>query len=77
MATEAEAFLMLGDLDRAETMYRRAKAMTDSPREIDSMYTQAIRVATRVFGRNGAIRIESLFGLHAAAPDTPAPVNTS
>lgn len=66
-ATEAEAFLMLGDLDGAETLYRRAKAMTDSPREIDSMYTQAVRVATRIFSKKGAIRIETVFGLDAAA----------
>lgn len=72
-ATEAEALLMLGDLNGAETLYRRAKAMTDSPREIDSMYMQAIRVATRVFGKQGAVRIEGLFGLNAAAADNAAP----
>ena len=64
-ATEAEAFLMLGDLDGAENLYRRAKAMTASPREIDSMYGQAIRVATRMFGQEGANRIERVFGLRA------------
>jgi pimeloyl-ACP methyl ester carboxylesterase len=61
-ATEAEAFLMLGDLDGAENLYRRAKALTESPRELDSMYGQAVRVATRMFGKKGADRIEQIFG---------------
>jgi pimeloyl-ACP methyl ester carboxylesterase len=60
-ATEAEASLMLGDLDGAENLYRRAKALTGSPREIDSMYAQAVRVATRKFGKEGASRIEKVF----------------
>ena len=34
-ATEAEASLMLGDLDGAEALYRRAAALTGSPREIE------------------------------------------
>jgi len=64
-ATEAEAFLMLGDLDGAEALYRRAVALTGSPREIDSMYAQAIRVATRKFDKEGANRIEKVFGLRS------------
>jgi pimeloyl-ACP methyl ester carboxylesterase len=69
-ATEAESFLMLRNLDGAETLYRRAKALTDSPREIDSMCMQAIRVAQRIFGRPGAARIEAVFGL-SGAPAAP------
>lgn len=67
LATEGEAHLMVGDLDQAEMLYSRAIALTGSPREIDSMYSQAIRVATRVFGSNGADRIERLFGLEAVS----------
>jgi pimeloyl-ACP methyl ester carboxylesterase len=76
-ATEAEAFLMLGNLDGAETLYRRAKALTDSPREIDSMYMQAVRVANRVFGKRGAARIEAVFGLGGDAPAAPNVIGTS
>lgn len=62
LATEGEAALILGNLERAEMFYRRAIEKTSSPREIDSMYNQAIRVATRVFRAKGARKIEQLFG---------------
>ena len=73
VATEAEAFLMRNDLDGAESLYRRAKVLTASPRELDSMYAQAVRVATHVFREEGALRIERLFGIDAAAPNAQAP----
>ena len=56
---------MLGDLDGAEALYRRAAALTASPREMNSMYAQAIRAATRKFGKEGANRIEKVFGLRS------------
>lgn len=60
-ATEGEANLLLGQIEIACEHYKRAIAMVQSPREVDSMYSQAIRVATRMFGKAGADRIESLF----------------
>lgn len=64
-ATRAEAALMRGDLDAALTGYAAAITRTRSPREIDSMYSQAFRVADRVHGEDGATRIEKLFNPYA------------
>ena len=64
-ATEGEALLMLGELDRADEKYRQAVARVESPRDIDAMYIQAIRVAERVFGRRGVTRIEKVFGVYS------------
>lgn len=63
LATEAEACLVLGDLPAAEDLYTRALARGPGPRAVQSMYAQAVRVATRVFGKHGADSIERLFGL--------------
>lgn len=60
-ATEGEAQLMLGNLDGAIILYDKAISLTNSPREINSMYSQAIRVATRIFGSDGAKQLETLF----------------
>ena len=68
LATQGEAQLMLGDLDRAQEFYARAITMTISPREIDSIYSQAIRVAVRTFGQDGADRIERLFDFPSDQP---------
>ena len=63
IATEAEAELILGDLEHAVALYSRAISMAQSPRDIDSMYSQAIRVASRTHGKTGAQRIEEAFGI--------------
>lgn len=63
-ATQGEALLMLGELERAEETYRQAVASVESPRDMDSMYSQAIRVAERVFGRRGITRMEKVFGVY-------------
>ena len=63
IATEAEAGLILGDIDQAVALYSRAISMAQSPRAIDSMCSQAIRVATRTHGKTGARRIEEVFGV--------------
>jgi hypothetical protein len=60
-ATQGEALLMLGDLEGAQHAYAIAIMMTTSPREIDSIYSQAVRVAVKIFGQEGADRIEQLF----------------
>jgi pimeloyl-ACP methyl ester carboxylesterase len=62
-ATEGEVALILRGLDEAERHYSQAVADAESPREIDSMYSQAVRVAERVFGRRGVSRIRTVFGL--------------
>lgn len=63
IATEAEAELIQGDLKRATELYSQAISMEESPRAIDSMYSQAIRVASRTHGKSGAQRIEEAFGI--------------
>jgi hypothetical protein len=61
-ATEGEALLMLGRADEGYDAYSQAITKTRSQREIDSMYAQAFRVAERVYGENGLIRIQHIFG---------------
>jgi tetratricopeptide (TPR) repeat protein len=63
LATQAEAALMLQDLNKADELYARALAKAESERDRDSMYSQAVRVAERVFGERGVKRIEVLSGL--------------
>ncbi len=63
LATQGEAQLVLGNLDQAEARYAEAFSLVRSPREVDSMYAQAVQVASRVAGTAGASRIEALFGL--------------
>jgi hypothetical protein len=68
-ATEGEAALFLEDLDGATKFYRAAIELTQSPRELDSMYSQAVRVGARVFGERGVITIEKTFGLWTEEPE--------
>jgi hypothetical protein len=70
MATMAEANLMLGNLSDAETLYRQALTSANSPRAVQSMYSQAIRVAERMFEERGAKAIEKLFGLDTSSDST-------
>jgi hypothetical protein len=65
IATEAEAMLILDDLEHATALYTRAISMAQSPRAIDSMCSQAIRVASRIHGKIGAQCIEKVFGIDA------------
>jgi pimeloyl-ACP methyl ester carboxylesterase len=60
-ATEGEAQLILGNLDEGVNRYAAAIVATNSPRQIDSMYGQAIQVADRMFGRAGLEKIEAVF----------------
>lgn len=61
MATEAEAALMQGNRGEARARYAMAIIRCRSPREVDSMYAQAILVAGRIFGDAGVQDIEALF----------------
>jgi hypothetical protein len=60
-ATEGEAYLILGDIDKGFSAYTHAIAGARSQREIDSMYGQAFRIAERVYGENGLERLEGTF----------------
>lgn len=62
-ATQGEACLMLNEVERAKAYYREAIAITDSPRERQSMYSQAIRVALRTGGEDAGRVIEQVFGV--------------
>jgi pimeloyl-ACP methyl ester carboxylesterase len=63
LATAGEAKLVLGDLSRATDLYRQAVSEAKSPRDLDSMYSQASQVAFRIFGEDGLLSIEQVFGL--------------
>lgn len=61
-ATKGESFLMLGNLAAGAEAYQRASALAKTLRECDSMYMQAMTVAARVFGAEGAETIKKIFG---------------
>lgn len=63
LATQAEAYLMLDDMAKAEELYLNAIGSADSPRAEQSMYSQALLVANRVAGRDGIRLIENVFGV--------------
>lgn len=64
-ATQGDALLMLGQLSAACIEYGVAVQRTKSPREIDSMYSQAIRLSERIFGEAGIRTVETAFGASA------------
>jgi len=61
-ATEGEAFLILGKLSPAIKSYTLALETIASPREVQSMYLQAARVAFHRLGEGGAKPIRECFG---------------
>jgi pimeloyl-ACP methyl ester carboxylesterase len=61
LATEGEALLMLGDLKAGSEAYRKARKRAKTLRECDSMYSQAVAVAARVFGEKGIMAIDAVF----------------
>ncbi len=63
LATQAEAYLMLDDMVKAEELYLSAIGAADSHRAGQSMYSQALLVANRVAGRDGIRLIENVFGV--------------
>jgi len=60
-ATEGEAHLLLGEIDAAMEGYQAAVHSNPSPRELDSMYQQAVRVSSLVGDESAADRIETIF----------------
>ena len=72
-ATQGDAYCILGDLKRACEAYSLAVLVANSPREIDSMYSQAIRLAGHTFATPGIEAVESAFGVGKnAAPGSAA-----
>jgi pimeloyl-ACP methyl ester carboxylesterase len=62
-ATEADAYAMLGNLTKACEAYSLAVSRAGSPRAVDSMFSQAIRIGERIFGEPGIEAVESAFGV--------------
>ncbi|MCU1348691.1 MAG: hypothetical protein JWO56_1721 [Acidobacteria bacterium] len=61
-ATEAEAQLILGNAPLALTKYTEAATLTSSPRERDSMYQQAARIAEILNDEPTAKQLPRIFG---------------
>jgi tetratricopeptide (TPR) repeat protein len=59
--TLGEAHLILGKLEEGAGYYAQALTATISPREENSAFGQASRIAGRVYGRKGLDRIEQVF----------------
>lgn len=66
LATQGEASLVLGNVSEAKAFYRAALNLTQSPRERDSMYTQAVIVAERAGGEQLAREVSDVFGAGVA-----------
>lgn len=62
-AVLGDSFAMLGDLDAACGHYRAACLCRPSPRDTQSMYSQALRIAEHLFSREGVKAIEQAFGV--------------
>lgn len=60
-ATMAEAQLILGDIEGASIRYAWAIGRALSPREVQSMYSQALDIAERIYGTAGVATIERTF----------------
>lgn len=60
-ATEGEAHLLLGKIDAAMESYQAAVNSNPSPRQLDSMFQQAVLVASLLGDEPAADRIEKIF----------------
>jgi len=63
LATEGDAYLMLGKDEEALKSYSRAIQLAKSPRDLDSMYQQAVLVAVSLRGQELAERVQEVFGV--------------
>jgi len=61
LATEGEANLLLGKVDAAMDSYQAAVNSNPSPRQLDSMFQQAVRVASLVGNEAAADRLQKIF----------------
>lgn len=62
LATRGEACLLLGELTAASDAYRMARKRVKTLRESDSMYIQAVAIASQVVGKEGVAEIDKVFG---------------
>jgi pimeloyl-ACP methyl ester carboxylesterase len=63
LATTGEVFLMLGDVRAGVGAYRKARKLAKNLRECESMHMQAVAVAARLFGEEGAKLVDGAFEL--------------
>ena len=61
VATIGEASLMLGELEVGLAAYRQARELAETVRAQQSMFSQALQVASRVYGEEGEIAIRYEF----------------
>ena len=61
LATIGEASLMLGELEEGLARYQRARAKSRTVREQQSMFSQALEVAERVYGQDEESAIRAVF----------------
>jgi pimeloyl-ACP methyl ester carboxylesterase len=61
LATEGEAHLLLGNIDAAMSGYRAAVTCNPKPRQLDSIFQQAVRVASLVGNEAAADRLQQIF----------------
>ena len=61
LATVGEASLMLGELNEGLAAYERAKETSETVRAQQSMFSQALQVASRVFGEKGESAVRGVF----------------
>ena len=61
LATQGEAYLVLGDRPLAAKNYRQALASKPAPRQIESMYHQAMKIADLVSDPGAAAELETIF----------------
>ncbi len=61
LATIGEASLMLGNFTTGLAMYERAREASDTVRAQQSMFSQALQVASRIYGEEGESAIRDVF----------------
>jgi pimeloyl-ACP methyl ester carboxylesterase len=61
LATEGEAHLLLGNIDAAMAGYRAAVTCNPKPRQLDSIFQQAVRVASLVGNEAAADFLQEIF----------------
>jgi pimeloyl-ACP methyl ester carboxylesterase len=63
LATDGDALAIEGRLAEACERYSEARAAAERPRDIDSMYGQAVLIAQRMYGEDGMQQVERAFAV--------------